>query len=357
MGETDVARWLVILAGGRGERFWPLSRMMHPKQFLTLMGNHSMLRSTRERVRLLIDDDHTWVVTGRDYVAKVRENLPDIPPHHVLGEPTGRNTAPSITWAAQSIAAVDPDGVMLILPSDHMIQQSRRFRELVAQALKLAEDRGGFYTFGIVPTHPETGYGYIEHDSLADGPNPAGPLKVKRFVEKPPLSRAEEMVATGRYFWNSGMFVFSVGDYLQAVADYVPELASAVATLVADPELVEVVFPELPSVSVDSAIMEKVPNLYVLPADIGWDDVGTFAALARHLPRNDEHNAARGHAVFVESQNVTAISEGPVVSCIGVKDLVVVATKDAVLILHPDRAQDVRQVVQALKAGQHDHLL
>lgn len=316
-----------------------------------------MLRTTRERVRPLIDDAHTWVVTGQDYVAKVRENLPNIPTRQILGEPVGRNTAPSITWAAHSIATVDPEGVMLILPSDHMIQQSRKFRDLVARALELAEDAGGFYTFGIVPTHPEVGYGYIEHEARSRQAAPDRPLKVARFVEKPPLAEAEAMVASGRFFWNSGMFVFPVQDYLDAVARFLPDLAAPVTTMLSNPDLVNVVFPELPQVSVDQGILEKVPNLYVLPADIGWDDVGTFAALARHLPRNDEQNAARGHAVFVDSQNVTAISEGPVVSFIGVKDLVVVATQDAVLILSPDRAQDVRQVVQALKAGQHNHLL
>ncbi|MCL6562077.1 MAG: NTP transferase domain-containing protein [Firmicutes bacterium] len=349
-----MARWLVILAGGRGERFWPLSRAMHPKQFLSLMGEHSMIRGTRERVRPLIDAEHTWVVTGRDYVAKVEENLPDVPLSQILGEPVGRNTAPSIAWAAYSIARRDPEGVMLVLPSDHLIQREQRFRELVELALSCAEQEGGFYTFGIVPNHPETGYGYIEWDGARLS---FGPLKVRRFVEKPPEAVAAEMVASGRYYWNSGMFAFRVGEFIDAVRTLLPEVARGIEAVVRDPALLDVVFPELPSVSVDHGIMEKVQNVYVIPADIGWDDVGTFSALARHLPRNDDHNAARGQAVFVDAQNVTAISDGPVVAFIGVKDLVVVATRDAVLILSPDRAQEVRKVVQALKEAQHEHLL
>lgn len=327
---------------------------MHPKQFLSLIGSESMLRTTRDRLGQVIDDEHTWVVTGRDYVTKVQENLPLVPRHQILGEPTGRNTAPSIAWAASSIAAIDPDGVMVILPSDHMIQHTARFRSLALEAMKQAEDRGGFYTFGIVPNHPETGYGYIEHD----GPGHSGSVqRVARFVEKPPLEQAEAMVESGQYYWNSGMFVFAVREFLDAVGEHLPSLAQGMEAIRQEPDSLDRIFPELPQVSVDHGILEKVGSMFVLRADIGWDDVGTFAALARLLPRNDEMNAARGHAVFVDSANVTAISEGPVVSCIGVKDLVVVATPDAVLILSPERAQDVRQVVEALKAGRHEHLL
>ncbi len=348
-----MARWLVILAGGRGERFWPLSRMMHPKQFLTLMGNHSMIRTTRDRVRSIIGPENTWVVTGQDYVEKVQTNLPDVPPSHILGEPVGRNTAPSITWAAASIYQRDKDAVILVLPSDHLIKYQKRFQKLAELALGAAEARRGFYTFGILPTHAETGYGYIEHGAEVEHEI----LRVKRFVEKPPIEEAQFMVESGRFFWNSGMFAFRADEYLLAVERFIPDLWEGINALMREPDRVELIFPELPQVSVDHGIMEKAKDVYVLPADIGWDDVGTFAALARHLPRNDEQNAARGHAIFVDSQNVTAITEGPVVSFIGVKDLFVVATKDAVLILSPDRSQDVRQVVQALKEGQHEHLL
>ncbi len=349
-----MARWLVILAGGRGERFWPLSRMMHPKQFLTLMGEHSMIRSTRDRVRPLIDPEHTFVVTGADYVNKVKANLPDVPPSHILGEPLGRNTAPSIAWAAARIQQLDPLATMLVLPSDHMIQQEHAFRQLVAKAMQTCENQGGFYTFGIVPTHAETGYGYIEPGGL---PSPEGVRTVRRFIEKPPLEVAEAMMLAGQHLWNSGMFVFGVNELMESVARYLPDLFRGLVALMAEPEQLDVIFPELPQVSIDHGIMERAERVFVLPAEIGWDDVGTFAALARHLPRNDEQNAAKGHAIFVESQNVTAISEGPVVSFIGVQDLLVVATRDAVLILSPERSQDVRKVVQALKEAQHDHLL
>jgi mannose-1-phosphate guanylyltransferase len=327
--------------------------MMHPKQFLTLMGNHSMIRTTRDRVRALIGPEHTWVVTGQDYVEKVQTNLPDVPASHILGEPVGRNTAPSIAWAARSIYLEDPAAVILVLPSDHMIKYQKRFQKLAEMALSAVETQGGFYTFGIVPTHAETGYGYIEQGAEVSH----GILKVKRFVEKPPIESAQEMLESGHYYWNSGMFAFTAREFLEAVQTQLPDLARGIEMACEHPDRLALIFPELPQISVDHGIMENAEHVYVLPADIGWDDVGTFAALARHLPRNDEQNAARGHAIFVDSQNVTAISEGPVVSFIGVKDLFVVATKDAVLILSPDRSQDVRQVVQALKEGQHDHLL
>lgn len=351
-----MARWLVILAGGRGERFWPLSRVMHPKQFLTLVGDKSMLESTRDRVAPLVDNAHTYVVTGLDYVDKVSQNLPGIPRPQILGEPRGCNTAPSIAWAAQLIALRDPDAVLLVLPSDHVIQNGDRFRRLADRALTLAEEHGGFYTFGIIPTHPETGYGYIERNGPAFGQPDV--LEVKRFVEKPPREVAEDMVATGRFFWNSGMFAFRVTELLEALKEYLPSLADGVEALVDSPEHANNIFAELPSISIDHGIMEKVQSVYVLPADIGWDDVGTFASLARLLPRDGEKNAANGYAIFVESENVTAISDGPLVSVVGVKDVFVVATHDAVLILSPDKSQDVRKVVQALKdAGKHEHLL
>ena len=351
-----MARWLVILAGGRGERFWPLSRIMHPKQFLTLIGDKSMLESTRERVGSLIDDAHTFVVTGVDYVEKVSGNLPGVPAEQILGEPRGCNTAPSIAWACEIIYRRDPQAVILILPSDHVIKDSRQFSELVEHAMALADAHGGFYTFGIIPTHPETGYGYIERDGVAFQDGLA--LEVKRFVEKPPLEVAEEMVASGRYFWNSGMFVFRAQEFLEAVEQFLPTLAEGISSLVDNPDNAAQIFAELPVVSIDHGVMEKAPRVYVLPADIGWDDVGTFGALARLLPRDGEQNAAHGYAIFVESENVTAISDGPVVSFVGVKDLYVVATHDAVLILSPDKSQDVRKVVQALKqGGNHEHLL
>ncbi len=351
-----MSRWLVILAGGRGERFWPLSRIMHPKQFLTLIGDKSMLESTRDRVASLIDDAHTFVVTGVDYVDKVSLNLPHVPPDQILGEPRGCNTAPSIAWAAESIFRRDSEAVMLVLPSDHVIQHASRFVELAHRALTLAERYGGFYTFGIVPTHPETGYGYIERDGSAF--DDATALEVKRFVEKPPREVAEEMVQSGRYFWNSGMFAFRVGELLNAVQEYLPMLAEGITDLVDNPQRARDIFSEIPAISIDHGIMEKAPAVYVLPADIGWDDVGTFGALARLLPRDGEQNAAHGYAIFVESENVTAISDGPLVSFVGVKDLYVVATQDAVLILSPDKSQDVRKVVEALKqGGNHEHLL
>lgn len=351
-----MARWLVILAGGRGERFWPLSRIMHPKQFLTLIGDRTMLQSTRDRVTPLIDNGHTFVVTGVDYVEKVSHNLPEVPSHQVLGEPRGCNTAPSIAWAAESIYRQDPEAVMLVLPSDHVIQKADHFRELADHAMTMAEAHGGFYTFGIIPTHPETGYGYIERGGDALGQTDV--LGVARFVEKPPRDVAEEMVNSGRFFWNSGMFVFRAGEFLASVREFLPTLSDGVEALVNEPHRVEEIFQELPAISVDHGIMEKAHQVYVLPADIGWDDVGTFASLARLLPRDAEQNASHGHAVFVDSEHVTAITDGPLISFVGVKDLYVVATHDAVLILGPDRSQDVRKVVQALKeAGTHDHLL
>jgi mannose-1-phosphate guanylyltransferase len=340
--------WLVVLAGGRGERFWPLSRQRRPKQFLRLLSDRTMIQETVDRVAALFPPERTLVVTGADYVDLVCEQLPAVPRGHVLGEPVGRNTAPSVAWAARWIMERDPEAVLTVLPSDHAILRPEAFRKLLRQAVSYAAETGRMTLFGIVPDRPETGFGYIE----VARPGP-GPIDVVRFVEKPDVVRAREMVASGRHYWNSGMFVLPLGTFWATLERTLPEVAGGAETLVRRPGAESAVFAALPEVSLDVGVMERAGHLAVMPADIGWDDVGTFAAVARIRA---EQQPDRVH--LDRTDDVVVIGEeGPWVAGIGIRHLVVVRTPDVVLILPPEEAQEVRQVVRQLaERGCHELL-
>jgi mannose-1-phosphate guanylyltransferase len=340
--------WLVILAGGRGERFWPLSRTTRPKQFLRLLSDRTMLQETVDRVGPH-DPATVVVVTGRDYLPLVYEQLPEVPYRNVLGEPVGRNTAASIAWAARLILDRDPDAVLTVLPSDHAIRDGAGFRHALGMARAYARDTGRFTLFGIVPDRPDTGFGYIE---TAAG-EPGTVQAVVRFVEKPDRTRALAMIESGRFYWNSGMFILPVKPLWAAFQDLLPAHAEGIETLCREPGRTRAVFEELENVSIDVGIMERWQDLSVLPADIGWDDVGTFQAVARLVA---EREPAR--VVFDRSRDVVVVGdEGPWVAGIGLEHLIIVRTPDVVLVLPPEEAQGVRGLVARLKDGPGQELL
>lgn len=329
--------WLVILAGGRGERFWPLSRTARPKQFLRLLGEQTLLQETAARVAGLIDREHTLVVTGRDYAALVAEQLPGA---RVLAEPVGRNTAASIAWAAFVVHREDPLGVMAVLPSDHAVADVERFGDAIGRAVRFAARERRMTLLGVKPTRPETGYGYIE--TLASAvPNQVVP--VTAFVEKPDAKRAEAMLASGRFFWNAGMFMLPVEVVWQALVQQLPAVVAAVEAS-DHPDRFDAQFQALEPVSFDVGVMERSADLSMLPLDVGWDDVGSFAAVARILATRTPERV-----VWERVHDVTVIGdEGPWIAGIGLEHLVVVRTPDAVLILPPEEAQAVRALVRQL---------
>jgi mannose-1-phosphate guanylyltransferase len=348
-GLSALMDWLVILAGGRGERFWPLSRQTRPKQFLRLLSDRTMLQETVDRVGPH-DPTRIVVVTGRDYLPLVREQLPAVPDENVLGEPVGRNTAASVAWATRVILDRDPEALLTVLPSDHAIGRPERFREALALARDHAGATGRFTLFGIVPNRPDTGFGYIEAGPEAAN-SPVRP--VVRFVEKPDRERARAMVESGRYFWNAGMFILPAGRLWHAFQQLMPALAAGIQRVVARPVDIEGVFQGLESVSLDVGIMERADALSVLPADIGWDDVGTFQAVARLLAER-----APERVVFDRADDVVVIGDdGPWVAGVGVRHLVIVRTPDVVLVLTPEEAQGVRNLVNQLKDGPGRQLL
>ena len=358
--KDDTKVYAVIMAGGAGTRFWPASRELLPKQLLALAGNddETLLAATVRRLAPLVPPERVYIATGKRLVDATAEALPQVPRANMLAEPVPRNTAPCIGWAAATIARQDPEAIVMVLPSDHFIEDEAGFRDVLARAL--AGARAGFLTtIGIVPTRPETGYGYIEV-----GPEvQPGLTGVARFVEKPDLARAQAYVDGKKHLWNAGMFFFRARVMKEAIDRFLPELGRGLDALdraaaespAREAAALEEVFPTLPSVSIDHGVMEKAPRLAVVEGSFGWNDVGSWQSAWELAKKDADGNAlpeggvavdARGNLV---SDRTTGASPRKVFALVGVSDLVVVETDDAVLIIPRERAQDVRAVVQALK--------
>lgn len=345
----------VIMAGGRGTRFWPASRESLPKQFLAVDGSESLLARTGRRLAP-IAGQNVWVVTGAAHAGLVREHLPELRRDRIVGEPAGRNTAPCIALAAALVLREDPDGVLLVAPADHWIGDEDAFRAAAEAACAFARERRGLVTFGIVPASPETGYGYIEKGEEAGG----GVFRVVRFTEKPDDATARKFLAGGRHLWNSGIFAWRADVFLEELAARRPAMAKACREMAAAPDLAAALsagYAELESISVDYAVLEGSANVHVLPGSFGWSDIGSWNALADRLPADPQGNAVEGDGLAVGSRGCLIRSEGRFVAAVGVEDLLIVDTPDALLVCAKDRAQDVKKVVEALeRAGRRDLL-
>lgn len=346
----------VILSGGAGTRLWPVSRRAHPKPFMKLVDGESLAEKTFRRALKVTANAPVLTVTSRDYYFYTRDLYDGMVgeghEHPFLLEPVGRNTAPAIALAAHFLAERSgPDTLMLILPADHLIRDEQRFGAAVSAARSLAE-RGYLVTFGIHPTQPETGYGYIRKgERIADSTG----YDVAAFVEKPDEDTAVRYVRSGEYEWNSGMFCFGAEAYLEALRQHAPDIASAAEAcwrgmdrkarpLEIPPEL----FSACPANSIDYAVMEKADNCAVVSGDFGWSDIGSWKAMSELYESDDAGNRIQGRAVVVESRNCFIKGEGRLVAAVGVNDLVIVDTGDAVLVADRDRAQDVKEVVNQL---------
>jgi mannose-1-phosphate guanylyltransferase/mannose-6-phosphate isomerase len=353
----------VILSGGAGTRLWPLSRAVLPKQLLPIVADKTMLQDTALRVAGLPGLQAPLVVCGNDHRFMVAEQLraAGITPLGILLEPVGRNTAPAVAAAANYLKAIDPEAIMLVLPADHVIDNTEAFKEAVTRAAGLVKD-GALATFGIVPQSPETGYGYIRRGTALAGCE--GCYQVERFVEKPDLATAEAFVADGGYYWNSGMFMFAADQYLAELAKFAPGIAEAAAKAVGTGyrdldfcRLDETAFSGCPSDSIDYAVMEHTGKAVVVPADIGWSDVGSWSALWEVQAKDANGNAQRGDVYLDGVKNSLVRAESRIVAVVGLEDIVVVETNDAVLVAHKNAVQRVKQVVDHLKSKERtEHL-
>ncbi|CAA9891100.1 mannose-1-phosphate guanyltransferase [Candidatus Methylobacter favarea] len=342
----------VILSGGSGTRLWPLSRGQYPKQFLPLVSDHTMVQETLLRLAGLVGLKAPIAVCNEDHRFMMAEQLWEIgaKPAAIILEPVGKNTAPAVAMAA--LAAESEDEVLLVLPADHVISNLEAFHKAVVEAEILA-GQGFLVTFGIVPTEPETGYGYIKRDSLQQG---AVAFNVAAFVEKPDLDTATHYLQTGNYFWNSGMFAFKAGSFLKELEKFNPTMLSicekAFKAAKVDLDFVRLdkeIFSSASSDSIDYAVMEKTDKAVVIPLDAGWNDVGSWSALWDVTDKDSLGNAISGDVLTVGTENSFIYAENKLVTVIGVRDLVVVETKDAVMIASKNRVQEVKQIVTRLK--------
>ena len=357
-GDGAAQFYPVILAGGSGERFWPLSRKSKPKQFLSLDDSGlSLIQATVGRLTGIpgVEVEDILIVTGVDHRMQVLEHLPELPTENLLVEPVARDTAAAVLYAALRVAQMDPGGLMGVFHSDHRVDQPEVFVQVVQQATALAAAQDVLVTIGIEATFPSVAYGYIERgEQLETGPGQAGTAlpayRVARFTEKPSAARAQEFLATGRYCWNSGMFVWKVQAILSAFERYQPELYRALSEAVAVRGGVRRAYPTLPKISIDYAILEKADNVVVIPAEFGWDDLGDWNALERLL-RGQGENVAVGRHVAIDTEGAILYTTNgdDLIATIGLDDVVVVRTNEVTLVVHKDRTQDIKKLVQQLK--------
>jgi mannose-1-phosphate guanylyltransferase len=357
----------VIMAGGSGTRFWPLSRKSRPKQFLALAGDVPLLAATVNRLPPLARPKETFVVCGPQHAAAARRMVQALPKENFIVEPCARNTAPCVGLAALHVAAKDPGGVIAMLPADHHIARPDAFRDALSAAAQLAE-AGSIATIGIHPSRPETGYGYLKLGpriaTRTKGRARLTAHKVERFVEKPDVVTAARYLADGTYLWNSGIFVFRADVILEEIGRAMPvlrEQLDAIGRSLGTPAYTRTlkrVFPDCPSISIDYGVMEKSHRIAVVPAEFGWSDVGSFAALSDVRATDHVGNVAEGDALVIDGRNnvVLAQKQRPV-AVIGLDDVIVVDAGDAVLVCKRDRAQDVRKAVEELSRRGREELL
>ena len=353
----------LIMAGGRGERFWPKSRKLTPKQFLCLTdSDRTMIQSTVDRILPLVAMEDIFIATNREYKSLVQKQLPELPEENILGEPIARNTAPCIGWGAIAARKKYGDAVMLVLPSDHLITQPHLFRKVLRNAIRVASDSDALVTLGIAPSAPDTGYGYIQYANESEDEYDSA-FRVRRFVEKPNLETAKSYVASGEYLWNSGMFIWKASAILREMEEHLPEnyrllteLEQAIGTK-EEAAQTEAVFNQIRPISIDYGVMEQAKNVFVLPSSFGWDDVGSWLAVERMSTANDAGNVIRGDVVSVSSSRCIVQGDKRLIAMVGMEDTIIVDTKDALLVCSKDSAGDIKKVLEVLRAVNRTELL
>ncbi|MFA6233777.1 MAG: mannose-1-phosphate guanylyltransferase [Bacteroidota bacterium] len=350
--------YALIIAGGVGARFWPRSREHSPKQLLEIIGSGTMIQNTVYRLDPIVPRENILVVTSAQQAGEVRRQLPGIPAENILVEPFGRNTAPAIGLGAQILHKRVGEAMMVVLPADHLVHDITAFQETLRNAIAVADESHGFVTIGVTPTRPETGYGYIQFQKdEKNRPYAAHQgYSVVTFAEKPNLETARRFLESGDFVWNSGMFIWRVTTILNGIVDYLPELADELDKLEEAidtpdfPKALERTYSEMRPISIDYAVMEKAKNRYLIPADFGWNDLGSWDEVARLFPKDESDNAVTGRVFLRDVRNCHVSTTGKrIAAAIGVEDLIIIDTDDAVLVCHKGRSQEVKEIVDYLR--------
>ncbi len=355
--------YVAIMAGGIGSRFWPVSRVGHPKQFLDILGvGRTLIQQTFDRFARMVPAENIYIVTANEYLDISKEQLPQLPPENIIGEPFRKNTAPCIAYISFKLQQRNPEASLIIAPADHLILQEDKFLEVCGEALQFVNQQPALLTIGIKPTYPNTGYGYIQHE---DTEVATGVYKVKTFTEKPNLELAKTFLASGDFLWNSGIFIWKVANGLDAFQQYMPEMfelfsADAEKMNTGDEKAaIEAIYPQCPNTSIDFGVMEKANNVFVIPSSFGWSDLGTWNSAWENMDKDYFDNAVAGDKVIVFDSNkcVVHVPDEKLVVLQGLEDFIVADTKDVLLICRKEKEQAIKEYVAEVKRNMGEKFL
>jgi mannose-1-phosphate guanylyltransferase len=347
--------YTLIMAGGAGTRFWPRGKAARPKQYLNIFGDESLLQSTIRRFSMFTETEKIYIVSGKDQAKVLEEQTPMLPHKNLIYEPVGKNTLPCIGLAAMFAERENPEGVMVVSPSDHLIENDQLFSETVLAAVKIAEERDGIVTIGITPAYPATGYGYVKTEAEITNSEKIRQFKVEKFVEKPNEATARGYIEQGGYYWNSGLFVFKISVFLDAVKQFAPALYADLRKIQADlgkptfEQTLDTIYRAVEGISVDYGIMEHAKNIYLVEGNFVWNDLGSWESVYLNSEKDDNGNAVTGEAVIVDSKNSYVFAEKGVVALVGLDDVIVVQDGDTLLVCKRNKAEEIKKVVDYLK--------
>jgi mannose-1-phosphate guanylyltransferase len=356
--------YCLIMAGGSGTRFWPRSRVAKPKQYLSLFGDQSLIQESVQRFANFIPEDSIYVVSAKSQQEVLESQTTNLPKENMIYEPVGKNTLPAIGLAALFIAKKDPDGVLIVSPSDHLIQNNKLFRQCIESAALIAENKDGIVTIGITPKYPATGYGYVQTANEIQIGQSIKSFAVTKFVEKPNVEVATGYLKSGGFFWNSGIFIFKVSVFLESVQKYAPELYSDLLRIkehmgtATYEEAVDRIYREVTSISIDYGILEKASNVFLVQGDFVWNDLGSWEEVYKYDSNKDENqNATSGEVVLIDTKNSYVYAPNSLVAVVGLDDVIVVQEGDTILVCKRDRAEDIKAVVGEITKRKLDQYL
>lgn len=355
--------YVAIMAGGIGSRFWPMSRTAFPKQFLDILNTgKTLIQHTYERYKKMVPEENIFIITSSEYIPIVKKQLPQVADENILGEPSRKNTAPCVAYVSFKLLKKDPHANLVVAPADHLVTETNEFIKTSKKALDFVNHINAFVTLGIKPTHPNTGYGYIQHDTTAAAPDI---FKVKTFTEKPNEELAKTFIASGDFLWNAGIFIWKVKNIVTAFEKYLPEMYEVFAAekekfnTAQEKEAIEQIYPQCTNISIDFGIMEKADNVYIIPSSFGWSDLGTWNSAWDNMERDYLGNAVAGKNVMImdATKCMVHVEDSKLVVLQGLDDFIIVDTKDALLVCKKEKEQEIKDFVAEVKRNKGDKYL